>query len=301
MSCTVILRREGTGYCFLMMQMCLGVPHHPLCSGKQPNYAPGSYWWLITRISTDCFFLLPVASWSVLSPCRSWLTLQSGSEPLVCKLLTPLHPFCGFHVFLSSLYPVDFWDDFHLLLVQEFKVRTILIAVRALSLPLCHFPQHLPTWPPTLHHHHHQSVCNLRTWLCNWMPLEPCTALPAPWGKSPSLPCTRQLGVQQVLFSVKKQKSCGSSAGSFSTTVPWYNYKARFIQGHFPWGFSRANMKLSGRCTRVVVCSLEKWLSSTRHWLWGQMMVLHWAGARDEFLIHGRFLSLPPPKCAPMS
>lgn len=66
--------------------------------------------------------------------------LQYESELLVCKLLTPLHPFCGFHVFLSSLYTVDLRDDFHLLLVQEFKVRTILIAVRALSLPLCHFP-----------------------------------------------------------------------------------------------------------------------------------------------------------------
>lgn len=38
----------------------------------------------------------------------------------------------------------------------------------------------------------------------------------------------------------------------------------------------------------------EKWLSSTRHWLWGQMMFLCWAGARAECLIHGRFLSLLP-------
>lgn len=140
MSRTPILKGEGTGYSFFPMQTCLGVPHLPLCSGKQPNYTPGSYWWLIMRISTDCFFLLPIASWSVLSPGRSWLTLQCGSELSVCKLLTPLCPFCGFNVFLSSLYTVDLWDDFHLLLVQEFKVRTILIAVRALSLPLCHFP-----------------------------------------------------------------------------------------------------------------------------------------------------------------
>lgn len=140
MSCTLILRGSGTRYSFFMMQMCLGVPHLPLCSGKQPNYTPGSYWWLITRISTDCFFLLPISSWSVLSPGRSCLTLQCGSELLICKLLIPLHPFYGFHVFLSSLYTIDLWDDFHLLLVQEFKVRTILIAVRALMLPLCHFP-----------------------------------------------------------------------------------------------------------------------------------------------------------------
>lgn len=39
-----------------------------------------------------------------------------------------------------SLNPVDLWDDFHLLLVQEFKTRTILIAAGTLSLPLCHFP-----------------------------------------------------------------------------------------------------------------------------------------------------------------
>lgn len=76
-------------------------------------------------------------------------------------------------------------------------------------------------------------------------------------GKSPSLLCTRQPGVQQVLFIVKKQKSCGSSARSFSKTVPWYNYEARFIQGHFSWGFSWANMKVSGCYTRTMAWSLR--------------------------------------------
>lgn len=38
----------------------------------------------------------------------------------------------------------------------------------------------------------------------------------------------------------------------------------------------------------------EKCLSSTRHWLWGQMMFLRWAGARAESFLHGRFLSLLP-------
>lgn len=41
---------------------------------------------------------------------------------------------------LFPLRPVDLWDDFHLLLVQEFKARTILIAAGTLLLPLCHFP-----------------------------------------------------------------------------------------------------------------------------------------------------------------
>lgn len=65
------------------------------------------------------------------------------------------------------------------------------------------------------------------------MPLEPRTALPAPLGKVTLFAVYEAAGVQQVLFSVKKQKSCGSSAGSFSTTVPSYNYKARFMQGLF--------------------------------------------------------------------
>lgn len=76
-------------------------------------------------------------------------------------------------------------------------------------------------------------------------------------GKSPYLLCTRQPEVQRVLFVVKKQKICGSSARSFSETVPWCNYKARFIQGHFSRGFSWANMKASGCYTRTMGCSLR--------------------------------------------
>lgn len=65
---------------------------------------------------------------------------------------------------LFSLHPVDLRDDFHLLLVQEFKARTILIAAGTPAHPLP-----LPLVPASLTtcHHHHRSVCNLRTWLCN--------------------------------------------------------------------------------------------------------------------------------------
>lgn len=95
------------------------------------------------------------------------------------------------------------------------------------------------------------------------MPLEPCTALPAPLGRVTLLVVYKAAGSSAGPLQCQEKKSCGSSARSFSTTVPWYNYKARFIQGHFPWGFSKANMKLSGCCIRIMVCSPEKWLTGT--------------------------------------
>lgn len=64
--------------------------------------------------------------------------LVAGSRLLVCKLQYIHSVFSCISLF--SLHPVDLWDDFHLLLVQEFKVRTILVAVGTLLLSLCLFP-----------------------------------------------------------------------------------------------------------------------------------------------------------------
>lgn len=86
------------------------------------------------RISTDYVLSCSLQAGELYPQARASLPLQSEARLFASCCLHCIHSVFSC-VPLSSFYLVDLWDDFHLLLVQEFEAGTILIAVGTPSAP----------------------------------------------------------------------------------------------------------------------------------------------------------------------